>query len=221
MATIKEFTHSYPSLSAVFTVAAAVGDVVIFLESSNDYSTTRSVSDNLGNTYTQRKLQIDSVPSSTGGTIWTTVVTVAGTITVSVNSMSDCGVSAFLVSGLTGNVQDVQGSNSINPNPSVSLTTTSSCSLFALWANEANNVWGSWSSPLTLQNYDGGHYDSVGYALGVAAGTASFGASSSASSYTILIVIAMAEVVDGSTSLLSTGANSLLTYGGNILSTTI
>ncbi len=186
--TIIDFKHTYPGNTLAFTQSAQVGDVIVLFGEAYNLTTHMTATDNLGNTYTEQKF-IASV--STGITSLTAPVTTAGIPNITTNSITDLGVTGWIVRGLSSATAHQAYSKSNNTdNPlTVSATTTVDSSLFFAYGNESTNNYTSFTSSVaTVDNYDTGHFDAHGHTLNVAAGTYTPGVNLSALSGSTAII---------------------------------
>jgi hypothetical protein len=153
--------------------AVQVGDVLC-LAAQSWYNDPGAVTDDLGNTYT---MQQSSINAGGGYTyIYTAPVTVAGTPTsTATTGNARWTIAAFR--GLSSATPHQKGETHANADPlTVSLTTTATCMMFALWNNFNNDRFSAWLPGGTDLSHDLGTYDRVGYLLNQAAGVFDCGA---------------------------------------------
>lgn len=205
---IVEFVHVYAGTSKAFTAAAAVGDVIVVMPEGNVTAFT-TCTDDLGNVYRRIESRVcTGGAQNSSAACFVALCVKPGVPTVTVSSVSDAGIDAWIVRGVRPriNQSNTAASDGANPNPllAASVTTTRRCAFLCVWSNEAGggNTFSNFvalDGAVTTDNHDSGHYSAAGHRLAVPAGTYTPGVdlSSSSNGASVYVGIFLEELLDG------------------------
>ena len=190
-ATIIEFKHKYPAGTTIaFTETAEVGDVIVlFGEAASQ--THLTATDSLGSTYGEQAFRHSGATHS-AITCLTAMVTTEGVPSITTNSLSDLGLSGWIVRNLSSNVAHQAGSNAgVGTLLTIPLETTVPSSLFMAYSNEASTAsFTSFTDEITTtDNRDVGHSDAHGHTLNLEAGSYAPGANLVSSAENVIMAV--------------------------------